>query len=53
MEAKNGKLKTKLNSEASEETEAIVENNIPNASEIIKQKTIKIMDAIRKIQQQE
>ena len=51
METNNVKSKAKVNSKSREETEIVVENNIPNASEAIKQKTIEIMDAIKKRQQ--
>jgi len=50
MKANNAKSKAKVNTEVSQETEATVENNIPNASDKVKQKTIEIMDVI-KIQQ--
>ncbi|MEO1559666.1 MAG: hypothetical protein AAFS12_08550 [Cyanobacteria bacterium J06632_19] len=51
MDFNNAESKEKVNSQVSEETETVVENNIPNASETIKQKTIEIMDAIKRKQQ--
>lgn len=48
MNAHNAKSKAKSNSQVSEEIENFVENNIPNASETIKQKIVGIMDAVRK-----
>ena len=51
MEANNAKSKVKVNSETSKETKYTVENNIPNASDKVKQKTIEIMDAIKRKQQ--
>ena len=37
----------KTTSEVSKETEAVVKKNIPNASEVVKQKTMEVMDAIK------
>ncbi|MEO0840210.1 MAG: hypothetical protein AAF063_15060 [Cyanobacteria bacterium J06643_5] len=48
MNAHNPKSKAESNSQVSEEIENFVENNIPNASETIKQKIVETMDAVRK-----
>ena len=53
MEADITTSQEKITPEVSKETENIVEKNIPNASKGVKQKTMELMDAIKKRLQSE
>lgn len=48
MEADTTNSQEQTTSEVSQETKTVVEQNIPNASENIKQKTMELMDVIKK-----
>ena len=48
MEADTTNSQEQTTSEVSKETETVVEKNIPNASETVKQKTMELMDVIKK-----